>query len=251
MNTEYKSRWWKRNLQFRYTNKDFLYQEYVVKKKPCTQIAKEQGTTYKTILRWLSVHKIPKYPHWEYYRVNLAGRKFGHLQVLKEFTGKLESDRLEGGIKWECRCACGKKLVVRGRLLLHGDRTNCGCTTTSFNGYKEISGTFFNRIKRHAKTRKITFNITIHQIWELFLKQKRKCALSDEYLYLDANPENKEVTASLDRIDSNKGYTIDNIQWVHKDINRCKWDFSEEEFLEWVKKIYDYRINPRLVSIQK
>ena len=44
-------------------------------------------------------------------------------------------------------------------------------------------------------------------------------------------------TASLDRIDSSKGYTIDNIQWLHKDINKMKWDFSQEKFLELCKKI--------------
>jgi hypothetical protein len=250
MSAEYKSRWWKRNLQFRYTNKDFLYREYVVKKKPCTQIAKEQGTTYKTILRWLGIHKIPKYPHWEYYRVNLVGRKFGHLQVIKEFTGKLENDKLESGIKWECRCDCGKKLIVRGRLLLHGDRTNCGCITTSFKGYAEISGTYFNRVKLAAKKRDLEFNITLPQIWNLFLKQQRRCALSNVELFTDANSLNKEATASIDRIDSDKGYTSNNIQWVHKDLNRCKWDFSEEEFLGWVKKIYDYRIHPQ-ISIQQ
>ena len=36
-----------------------------------------------------------------------------------------------------------------------------------------------------------------------------------------------EQTASIDRIDSTKGYYIDNIQWVHKDVNRMKKDFEE------------------------
>ena len=237
-NLEHKSRWWKRNLNFPYTTKEFLNAEYVINKKPSTQIAQEQHTTSNTIRRWLNIHNIPRHPHYEYYRVNLLGKKFGKLMVISEYKSANNQ-----GIKWKCQCDCGNEIIVKGKFLTKGDRTNCGCTPTNFNGYKEISGTFFNRIKRHAKTREITFNITITQIWELFLKQNRRCALSNDYLYLDANSENEEVTASLDRIDSSKGYTIDNIQWVHKDLNRCKWDFSEEEFLKWVAKIYDYRIS--------
>ena len=48
-------------------------------------------------------------------------------------------------------------------------------------------------------------------------------------------------TASLDRIDSKKGYTIDNIQWVHKDVNKMKMDLQEEDFFRIVKEIYEYK----------
>ena len=41
---------------------------------------------------------------------------------------------------------------------------------------------------------------------------------------------NDSKTASLDRIDSSKGYTEDNIQWVHKDVNQMKMDLPEQRF---------------------
>ena len=47
-------------------------------------------------------------------------------------------------------------------------------------------------------------------------------------------------TASLDRIISTNGYTIDNIQWVHKDINELKWDKTYEELLSICKKVVEY-----------
>jgi hypothetical protein len=38
-------------------------------------------------------------------------------------------------------------------------------------------------------------------------------------------------TASLDRINNNLGYVIDNVQWTHKAINQMKSDRTQEEFL--------------------
>ena len=47
------------------------------------------------------------------------------------------------------------------------------------------------------------------------------------------------MTASIDRIDSNKGYIEDNVVWVHKDINIMKNKFSKEYFLMLCKKIVE------------
>ena len=40
-----------------------------------------------------------------------------------------------------------------------------------------------------------------------------------------------DATASLDRIDSSKGYIKGNVQWVHKNINYMKQEMTNEEFL--------------------
>lgn len=44
-------------------------------------------------------------------------------------------------------------------------------------------------------------------------------------------------TASLDRINSSIGYTIDNVQWVHKKINMMKMDLSQEEFINYCRLV--------------
>ena len=50
----------------------------------------------------------------------------------------------------------------------------------------------------------------------------------------------KNANASLDRIDPNIGYKRDNIQWVHKDINRMKQHYPEVYFVEMCGKVTDY-----------
>jgi hypothetical protein len=49
--------------------------------------------------------------------------------------------------------------------------------------------------------------------------------------------EERLTTASLDRIDSSKGYVIDNVQWLHRDINMMKQRFSQEYFINICKHI--------------
>lgn len=45
------------------------------------------------------------------------------------------------------------------------------------------------------------------------------------------------TTASLDRIDSSSGYGLENIQWLHKDINIMKNVHSQDYFLSLCKKV--------------
>lgn len=103
-------------------------------------------------------------------------------------------------------------------------------------GVGEMSGKQYCVIKIRAARYNYEFNITIEDIWNQFLKQDRKCALSGVLLTLakDSKPKSfKEQTASLDRIDSTKGYTPENIQWVHKIVNKMKQNITDEEFTKW------------------
>jgi len=93
-------------------------------------------------------------------------------------------------------------------------------------------------VKKDKKSRKaLEISITIEDAWDLFLKQDKKCALTGLLLKIDIKSNG---TALLDRIDSSKGYTIDNIQWVHKDINFMKKNYSQDYFIEMCKKVVEY-----------
>ena len=47
----------------------------------------------------------------------------------------------------------------------------------------------------------------------------------------------RKFTASLDRIDSKLGYELNNIQWVHKDINMMKQAYTNNYFIEHCKLV--------------
>ena len=65
------------------------------------------------------------------------------------------------------------------------------------------------------------------------------CAISGIKLIF-ARSWTRDQTASLDRIDSKKGYVEGNVQWVHKRINEMKMDHSNKELISWARKIVKY-----------
>lgn len=103
-----------------------------------------------------------------------------------------------------------------------------------------ISNMFWSSITISAKKRNLDFLITKEYAYKLFEKQKGICNLSGKNIILCQSPEYKNrnlKNASLDRIDSKKGYVNGNLQWIHKDINWMKWHFEENLFLEYCKLI--------------
>lgn len=103
--------------------------------------------------------------------------------------------------------------------------------------YKTISNihvSYWKSIGYKANKRNIKLLITKEQAIEKFNQQNGKCALSGMKLFLaqDIYQLKKGLqTASLDRIDSSLHYSKDNIQWVHKTINKIKNNVNEEEFI--------------------
>ena len=120
----------------------------------------------------------------------LLGKIFGDLEVVSVVPPKGKW----GKQRCLCRCSCGKEKVIKPNFLVKGIRKSCGCLkyktgsrSLSWKGYGEISSGFFDKIRSHAKERGILFKVTIKEIWELFLKQKRKCSLTGLILTFQSN----------------------------------------------------------------
>jgi hypothetical protein len=119
------------------------------------------------------------------------------------------------------------------------------------NGHKtvgDLSGSMVATIKQGAKRRNLEYNITSEFLWDLFLKQDKKCALSglplklSTYNMITSTGKSKHynksiVTASLDRKNSNIGYIESNVQWVHKIVNILKGAITDNDFIYFCKKI--------------
>lgn len=112
--------------------------------------------------------------------------------------------------------------------------------------FGEIHQSYIYLLKNRAQRKKIKFNLNGNYLWRLFLKQNKKCILSGiEICFPRAwgARSKTQITASLDRIDSSKGYVKGNVQWVHKAINSMKMNMSDSNFIDLCKKVADNNDN--------
>lgn len=146
-------------------------------------------------------------------------------------------------------CSCGseqKKLLPKHHIetMKSNGCEKCSMFHTS-TGYKLLSGDYWSLVINGAKKRNIDIFLSIKEAYELIEKQSFKCALSGLSICFNKNTtEGKKInsnlkTASLDRIDSKKGYYLNNVQWVHKDINIMKNKYSQTYFIEMCKLVSD------------
>ena len=170
----------------------------------------------------------------KYSKLIKIGDKFNEYTVI----GEIFNDK-KGYAKVKVKCSCGFEKEIDVYSLYNNKATRCYkcnkkdlANNSQWKGYKTIPGKVISKLTREAKRRNITINITIQDIYNKLQEQNGKCALTN----LDVDFI-KNKLASVDRIDSSKGYSIDNIQIVHKDINIMKNAFDEEHFINMCKLV--------------
>jgi hypothetical protein len=219
---------------------DVLKKYYYEDKLPLTTIANKFNVCVMTIQRNIKVQNLnlrEKLSNVE----NLTNEKYNKITFLKY----IKNDKF-GKALWLCECDCGKEKILNASAIKAGLTTSCGCNKQKKlrKGYGDISGAFWHKLERSALSRDFEFTIKINEAWDIFLNQNKKCAISGVDLIIYPNNDRSRIqTASPDRIDSSKGYTKENFQWVHKRINRIKNILSTDELMFWINKIYNNNKN--------
>lgn len=178
-----------------------------------------------------------KKPPTKKYPLPDIGQVFGDWTVIDNNVKSEKSVRY--GKYVIVQCVCGTTKESRVSSLSRGETTKCmSCSAKQrskihFKGIGEISQSFFYHLQKSAESRQLDFKLTKEYLWNLFLEQNRKCALSGLEIKFYTHYKNKtDQTASVDRIDSSKGYIEGNVQWVHKHVNLMKLNFSQGEFID-------------------
>lgn len=176
--------------------------------------------------------------------VDLAGKKFGSLQVLRT-EGKYKS----GQYKWLCKCDCGNEVAVCSSSLVRGLTKSCGCQKGNFCRDANIkhgkSKTRLYGIWTGIKTRCFDRNcdayiryggrgITMCDEWANDFQAFYKWSMDNGYA------EN----LTIDRIDNTQGYSPSNCRWAtykeqgnNTSKNRMLTAFGETHTLtEWAER---------------
>jgi hypothetical protein len=153
-------------------------------------------------------------------------------------------------LKVRCDCICGNQITILASSLVRYHTRSCGCLQVEmsrrrFNDYFDISASWIRHTKDKAIKRGYVFEITIQDVWEVWEKQHRLCALTGQPLIWPKcthykSKHGREGTASIDRIDNTKGYIKGNIQIVHKYINIMKQRYSQNDFIDMCRKVAEY-----------
>jgi hypothetical protein len=161
----------------------------------------------------------------------------------------IEEVRKNGRLMYNTRCDCGKTEVKRKDFVTSGRTTSCkSCSAkktaskhpppVNRTGCNGLSGTHYSAIKAGARRRGIPFELSAEFLWNLYNNQDGLCALTGVPIVLNTsiahnNVDWSVITASLDRKDSSKDYSEDNVWWVHKEVNRLKNNYTLENLLYW------------------
>lgn len=207
---------------------------YLIDNLSMKELSVKFNISLRCVRGWLERFKIKRTSPKPF--TKLLEKEFGYLKVIARDKGP------NGRMSWKCQCKCGNITYSDGKALIDGKTKSCGCYNIEllYKGYNDLSGTYFSRTQISAKKRNLKFDITIKDMWNQYIKQNKKCALTkrDILIVSDFTKNYINHTASIDRIDSSKGYTIDNIQWVHRDINWVKSNFQEVDFYNMCKDVY-------------
>jgi hypothetical protein len=110
------------------------------------------------------------------------------------------------------------------------------CIECSKTNLKVTLSKLIAQAKNRAKNKKIEFDISVEYILDLLEKQNRKCFYSGKQLGLVFNNNFQDVM-SIDRIDSSKGYTRDNVVLCCAIVNYIKNSMTTEEMVDWCTAI--------------
>ena len=176
--------------------------------------------------------------------IDLTNKKFGKLKVIS----KSDERGNRGQIKWNCICKCGNSHVVSGDCLRAKRSKSCGCELgrkAQPNREKYLLKNEYTQIRKRHK--KFNGELMDFDTFTILSKSTCKCGItfSKEIEDRISKTKNKEKITDftlqingIDRINSGIGYTKENCVACCKNCNYAKNSMSEQEFIEWIKRVY-------------
>lgn len=176
---------------------------------------------------------------------NIIGQKFGNLTVIKR-TGVMNFKSGQRHSVWLFRCDCGKLLESRLNSVKRRVHKCCGKCSKKFTktvlSYGESSlKALYDSYIRRAKYANLEFSIDISHFKEITSMNCHYCGIEPlQKKFANKSSYGHYLYNGLDRVNSDIGYTLDNIVPCCKQCNFSKRTHTYEEFYSWVKRVYDH-----------
>jgi len=174
---------------------------------------------------------------WNDLIIDLVGKRFGRLVVKSRFGKSID------GTLWNCLCDCGLEAIVSGHSLKRGSTKSCGCYGREMSKRHNLYPgglAAMNRIilqyKRDAEKRKLEWGLSDQDCKKLFDDNCYYCG--QEPSRIMKNNSSIYKYNGMDRIDSDKGYSIKNVISCCTVCNIAKRDMTQEDFYNWIKRLF-------------
>lgn len=175
----------------------------------------------------------------------IPGTRYGKLVVVRRGATIYSRNGASRGPSWICQCDCGNSVAVSGHSLREGNTMSCGCLRLE-RALEKISKpagvAARNRavatMKANAVRRELPWRLTEAEIETLMGQPCHYCGSVPSNV---VKSRNESVCYSgIDRLDSSKGYTTDNVVPCCHVCNNAKRTMSVDEFLGWISRVYSY-----------
>lgn len=174
--------------------------------------------------------------------IDLTGMKFNRLFVVN-FAYKRNENYY-----WNVICDCGTEKIIEGGKLRSGNTQSCGCLRDQ-NRLKDFGEATFNqlwlRYSSGAKNRNIEFNLTKNEVKNITQQSCYYCGIKPSQIIKSDCENGDTIYNGIDRLDSSKGYSLDNCVPCCGKCNTAKMAMSRDDFLSWIENVYNYSIKDK------
>jgi hypothetical protein len=139
-----------------------------------------------------------------------------------------------------CKSLFNKPLKVYNRQVKNGKKDfYCSrqCYRTSENELIVTCRRILRDSRKSARRKHLAIDIDLNFLLFLWEKQRGKCSYTSKEMILNKNKKSSPESASLDRINSGKGYVKDNVEFICLFVNLGKKEFHKEEIVNFLANI--------------
>lgn len=170
----------------------------------------------------------------------LIGKTYGNLHVLKMCSDE------RGKSVYECLCDCGKHTISNRTDLESGRKKSCGCNRQKTkSNYATGKHYAFNSIKASANTKNIMFDLTEDDTISLIQKPCYYCGTVGSRV---SRTHDRFRFNGLDRINSDIGYTKENVVPCCSDCNYMKRRKTQKEFYEKIQLLQKFFCEDKIID---
>lgn len=148
--------------------------------------------------------------------------------------------------KWTCVCDCGNTIVVKTETLTTGNTKSCGCLKSESSKNPEKLEKMFAAVRKYEPR-----IASARRVWKQYCYRDKNCSIEfDDFLLISQNnceycgclpnntfnlldkPNGTFIYNGLDRINSTKSHTLNNVIACCYSCNKAKNNSTVEEFLQ-------------------